>query len=214
MKLAPPVAVAAALLLGAVLAAPAGAAAAGSAAGLAMAKKVIRAYATVPGVEVRGGGTIEGVKTEVVLRYSLARGKIAVALTTQIFRRATRLADGRVIPAGSTMLITDYRRGELLQRPLGTSCWNRAPLDPRRFPPPRPLLPLDASYAPPRRQGGSIVLRQTTGDGTVDLVIERASLRVVSQRGIAGSFALTNARWRTLKAAPGRPSGRPACSTG
>ncbi|MDX6644754.1 MAG: hypothetical protein QOK40_481 [Miltoncostaeaceae bacterium] len=213
MRLAPPPPVVA-LVLAACLSAPAGAAAVGDPAGLALARKVIRAYAGVPGVEVRGGGAIEGVPAEVVLRYSLRRGRIAVAVTTQTFRRDSPLPDGRIVRAGTAWVITDYLRRELLTRPQRGTCWNRAPLDPRGFPPPLPLLPLDADYAAPRREGRSIVLRQTTGDGAVDLVIDRSSLRVASQRGVAGSFALTNARWRTLKAAPGRPSGRPACKGG
>jgi hypothetical protein len=73
------------------------------------------------------------------------------------------------------------------------------------------LLALDATYAPPRPQGRSIVLRQTTLDGTVDLTIDRASSQIVSQRGVRASSAPTSPRWRTLKAAPGRPPGRPFC---
>jgi len=201
----------AAALLGAALAAPAAARAAGSPAGLAVARSVMRAYAGVPGVEIRGGGVIEGIRADVLLRYTLDRGRIAVAVTTQTIPHPVRLAGGGVLPAGSAVLITDYRRREILQRGLGSSCWMRAPLDPARFPPPRPLLPLDATYGAPRRRGRTILLRQTTADGAIDLVIDAGSRRVAAQRGVSGSYARSNARWRTLSTAPGRPSGRPAC---
>jgi hypothetical protein len=193
------------------LASPAAAAPADPA-GLALARKVVRAHHGVPGVEVRSVGIVEGVPAVVVLRYALSGGRITLAVARQIVARATTLPGGGTVPAGTRTIITDYRQRELLTHTPAQGCWFRAPVDPRTFPPPRPLLPLDASYGKPRRQGGSLVLRQTLSDGdALDLVIDRRTFRVLSQRGVAGSVARTSGVWRSLRSAPVRPATSPRC---
>jgi hypothetical protein len=188
------------------------AAAAADPAGLALARKVIRAHHGAPGVEVRSLGIVEGVPAAVVLRYALSRGRITLAVARQIVSRATTVPGGGTVPAGTRTIVTDYRQRELLTHTPAQGCWFRAPVDPRTFPSPRPLLPLDASYGRPRRQGGALVLRQTLSDGdALDLVIDRRTFRVLAQRGVAGSVARTSGVWRALRSAPARPATTPRC---
>jgi hypothetical protein len=174
----------------------------GDPAGIALARRVVAAYGTVPGIAVTGPFRIEGMLGPITMSAAMKTGRISRFVGT--------VKVGRI---GFRLLGRDGRGYVRLE---GTACWQRFddPLIPALLGQPMIAIP-GARIAAPRRANGLLTLHtvERHPDGTrVPSVyrIDPATFLIVSETDLS---TRTTGVVRALRRPPPVPAARPVCGT-